>query len=189
MPDQAAPTDHWVIGFNWLIDRKAAQVLLTTVQQAIDLKATKITLCLSSPGGVPDQAFYAYEVLVAQSSQVELVTHNLGTVQSAAMILFLAGTKRYAVPNATFLVHATTHNTGGSVTIDHVTYGAASIEADDVRAMTIMAERTGKDMKTVRQWFRGQKLRDTTFASEVNIISEVAPLQFSSSTKFHQIVL
>jgi ATP-dependent protease ClpP protease subunit len=189
MSSQASP-DHWVIGFNWVIDRKAAQALLTAVQQAADFPATKtITLALSSPGGAPDQAFYVYEILVALHSRVELVTHNVATVQSAAMTLFMAGSKRYSVPNATFLVHETTHNTGGPVTIDHVTYGAASIEADDVRAMAIMEERTGKDAKTVRQWFKGQKLRDTAFASESNIISGVGPLQFTGSSKFHQIVL
>jgi ATP-dependent Clp protease, protease subunit len=189
MLEPSRQVDHWVIGFNWLIDRKATQALLTAVHQAVDLKARKITLCLSSPGGAPDQAFYAYEILVALQSQVELITHNVSTVQSAAMMLFLAGSKRYAVPNSTFLVHKTTHDTGGSVTVDHVTKGIESIKADDQAAMAILAARTGTDLRTVRTWFAGQKLRDTNFAQRASIISEVAAVQLSASSRFHQIIL
>src|SRR5688500_10336083 len=123
--------EHWVIGFNWAIDRKAAQVLLTAVHQAVDGGAKKVTLCLSSPGGLAEQGFYVYEILVALQSHVELITHNIGTVQSAAMPVFLAANRRLAVPHANFLLHATTHNTGGAVSSSHLAYGKASIKADD----------------------------------------------------------
>jgi ATP-dependent Clp protease, protease subunit len=181
------PVD-WVLGFNWLVDPPATKALLQNVQQAVDMGARSITLSLSSLGGATDQASYAHEVLVAIGTQVELITHNVGTIQSAAMMLFLAGSRRYSVPHGTFLVHGTLHNTGGSVGVEHVTYGAESIKADDERAATVMASRTGRDSKLVRSWYKGQKLRDTAFALEQGIIHEVAPLRFSPSSRFHQIV-
>lgn len=188
-PPQPPPFDHLVLGFNWAVDRQATTALLTMVQKGIDAAFKKVTICLSSPGGAPDQAFYAYEVLRGLSTQVELVTHNLGMVQSAAMTIFLAGSKRYAAPNATFMVHGTKHDTGGSVTIDLVSYGVESIIADDERAMAIMAERTGKGIADVKAWYAGQKLRDTAFAKEHGIVDDVAPLAFTAKTKFHQILL
>lgn len=188
-PPQEPPFDHLVLGFNWAVDRQATSALLMMVQKGIDAVFKKITICLSSPGGSPEQAFYAYEVLRGMSTQVELNTHNLGMVQSAATTIFLAGSKRYAAPNATFLVHGTKHDTGGSVTIDHVSYGLESIVADDERAMAIMAERTTKDVAEVKQWYAGQKLRDTAFAKEHGIIHDVVPLAFTPRTKFHQVLL
>lgn len=190
-PQQPPPPqfDHVVLGFNWIVDRGSITPLVMMAQKAVEFGAKKLTICLSSPGGTPDQAFYAYEILRGLSTQIELVTHNLGTVHSAAMTIFLAGTKRYAAPGATFMVHGTTHNTGGSVTIDHVTYGLESIMSDDERAMKIMAERTGKDVENVKEWYAGQKLRDTAFAKEHGIIHDVAPLEVTPKTKFHQVLL
>jgi len=190
MPDAPTPSPaHWVIGFNWLIDRQSTQRLLTAVGIAIEKGARGITICISSTGGSPDQASYAYEILTALPADISLITHNVATVQSAAMTIFLAGRTRRAVKNSTFMVHRTFHNTGGPVGAEHVEYGADSIKADDVSAMAIVAERTGKDPSDVRKWFRGQKLRSTTFAMEKNIITEVRSVEFPPSSAFFQIVL
>ena len=45
------------IGFNFAVDRQAIQQLLVLVQQAIALKTTGITVCITSTGGATEQAF------------------------------------------------------------------------------------------------------------------------------------
>jgi ATP-dependent Clp protease protease subunit len=178
---------HWVIGFNWIIDRVSTQRLLTAIGAAFERGARSITLCISSVGGAPEQALCAYEILRALPSEVELTTHNVATVQSAAMILFLAGSKRLAVPNATFLMHKTSHNTGAAGA-EHLSYGADSVRADDMSAMAIVADRTGRDLNSVRKWFSGQKLRDTNFAKAEGIITEVTPVRIPERSQFFQVV-
>jgi ATP-dependent protease ClpP protease subunit len=177
-----------VIGFNWIIDRVPIQRLLTVIGSSLDRGSRKFTLCITCPGGSTEQAFYAYEILRSLPEEVEITTHNVGSIQSAGVTLFLAGKTRLAVPNATFMVHETTHNTGGMVGVDHVEYGAAAIKADDASAMAIVAERTGKDLKTVRRWFGGQKLRDTEFARAQGFISDVVPVFFPAVSQFVQIM-
>jgi hypothetical protein len=54
--------------------------------------------------------------------------------------------------------------------------------------MAIIADRTGKDLNTVRKWFRGQKIRDTTFAKAEGIIAEVTPVRFPEQSQFLQVV-
>src|SRR5262249_35044299 len=98
---------HFLLGFNLIIDRISIMRLMGTVGVALDRGAQSITICMSSQGGAQDQAFYAYELL--KSSPVPITTYNLGVVQSAALTLFLAGSKRYAVPHATFLMHKTVY--------------------------------------------------------------------------------
>ena len=44
-----------------------------------------------------------YNVLIGMP--FELITHNVGNVDSIANAVFLAGTKRYACPHSTFMFH------------------------------------------------------------------------------------
>lgn len=90
----------WVIGFNLLIDRISTMQLMAAINTARSQGAPSITLCISSGGGMADQAFYAYEIL--KNFPVELITYNVGAVHSAAMYIFLAGSKRYAVHTPIF---------------------------------------------------------------------------------------
>jgi ATP-dependent protease ClpP protease subunit len=55
------------MGFNLLIDRISTMRLMTAVGNAIERGAQSITLCISSNGGAPDQAFYIYELLSPHS--------------------------------------------------------------------------------------------------------------------------
>jgi ATP-dependent protease ClpP protease subunit len=180
---------HYVIGFNLIIDRISTMRLLTAVGVALDKGAQSVTLCLSSAGGAPDQAFYAYEIL--RTLPVRLVTHNVGSVQSAALSLFLAGHTRLAVPHANFLMHKTVFNVaaGGSFGLDHLEGSAESLRVDDMRAMAIAAERTGKDIKEVRKWFARQTLRSADFARSNNLISDVRPLEFPQPGAFFQVAV
>jgi hypothetical protein len=56
---------HYVIGFNLIIDRIATMRLMSAVGGAMQQQAKAITICISSIGGSPEQAFYAYELLRA----------------------------------------------------------------------------------------------------------------------------
>jgi ATP-dependent Clp protease protease subunit len=103
IPQPPQPRQHFIIGFNLAIDRIATMRLMTAVGIACERNATGITLCISSPGGAPEQAYYAYEIL--RQIPVPLITHNTGITHSAAVILFLAGNERYCTPGATFLMH------------------------------------------------------------------------------------
>src|SRR5262249_11887886 len=119
------------------IDRLATMRLMSAVGLAIEKGAQSITLCISSNGGAPDQAFYVHELLKA--SPVPITTHNVGIVQSAAMIIFLAGSRRFAVPLSTFLMHKTVHNppAGASYGQDLLDHSLESLNADDERAMAV----------------------------------------------------
>jgi ATP-dependent protease ClpP protease subunit len=186
---QPGPPPHWILGFNLLIDRGATMRLMAAVGAALDHGAQRITLCMSSAGGVPEQAFYAYELLRIIPF---LTTYNLGTVQSAAVTLFLAGTERLAVPGSTFLMHRTVFNAGpgGSFGRDHLEGQVESVQADDDRAMATVVDRTEKPLLEVEKWFARQQLRDAEFAQRAGIITAApAPLVLPAGSRFIQVVL
>jgi ATP-dependent Clp protease, protease subunit len=186
----AAPrAAHFFIGFNLVIDRLATVRLLAAVGAARDQGAQTITICISSIGGSPEQAFYAYEILKA--IPIPITTHNVGTVQSAAMMIFLAGSTRYATEHSHFLLHETTHTTAGAAyTNELLRHSAESVRADDTRAIAIVAERTKQDPKVVKRWFAGQRLRTAKFARDHGIIDDIRIVRMPPhQSHFYQVTL
>ena len=63
----------------------------------------KITLFISSSGGNIDPAWAFYELI--KGKKIPLITVARGRVCSAAMLVFMSGTKRKATQNSVFLIH------------------------------------------------------------------------------------
>jgi ATP-dependent Clp protease protease subunit len=106
-PPPPIPKDYY-LGFNYALDRQFITNLVALVQQAVALKGKSVTICMTSNGGAPDQALYAYEIFAALN--IPIYTRAIGSVQSAAMILFMSGIWRTASPGANFLFHDTVWN-------------------------------------------------------------------------------
>jgi ATP-dependent Clp protease, protease subunit len=183
------PPRPLVIGFNLVIDRIATMRLMGNIGGAIDRGTREIMLCITSPGGAPDQAFYAYELL--RNLPIDLSTFAMGPVQSAAVTIFLAGQKRYAVPEASFLLHKTTHAPAAGVLYvqDQLTLSTASVRADDARFIAIAAERTGRDASAVRRWMVGQKFRTAQWALENGLLQEIRPFEMPLGASFFQVTV
>lgn len=62
-----------------------------------------VYLLLSTPGGSVMHGMNLYNVL--RGMPFELITHNVGNVDSIGNAVFLAGAKRYAAPHSTFMFH------------------------------------------------------------------------------------
>jgi ATP-dependent protease ClpP protease subunit len=107
------------------------------------------------------------------------------------MNVFLAGKFRFAVEHANFLLHQTVHNppAGTSYGVDQLDHSLESVQSDDEHAMSIVVERTGQPLKTVRRWFSRQQLRSTEFAQKHGIIDSVKPVSFPAQSNFFQVIL
>lgn len=68
----------------------------------------KIKFYISSTGGDMDSAFRLYDIL--KNLPIEIETVGFGQVDSAAIILFLTGSKRSATKGCRFLLHGGTFN-------------------------------------------------------------------------------
>ena len=64
---------------------------------------SKIYIIMSSPGGALYPAIHCYNFL--RSLTTELVTHNIGFVESAANAVFLAGDTRYCSKISRYMFH------------------------------------------------------------------------------------
>ena len=104
--------------------------------------SSAISLHISSPGGSLSSVFAAYYHLRALG--VPLITHNLGNVDSAAIVLFLAADTRRAAPFTTFLIHECTISFAGDVGVDRLRETLKTLEFDSNRYAEVFDERTQK---------------------------------------------
>jgi ATP-dependent Clp protease, protease subunit len=131
-----------VIHFNGPINLATTERIRRQCLTALKKKAEAIDLHFSSTGGATDHGFSLYHFL--RSLPVPLTVHNMGNVDSIAVIIFLAGDKRYACPHSRFLLHALKWNfDAGSADHARMREFVSSLDNDLERYVDIFRERTG----------------------------------------------
>jgi len=91
------------LNFNLPINPQSAQALFKIVQEQLSKDMKKLYLLISSSGGNVDPGIAIYNFLKGLS--IEVITHNYGSCDSIAALIFCAGKKRYTVSNSRFLIH------------------------------------------------------------------------------------
>jgi len=177
------------IGFNAALDRKASEQLVSVCGDAVKNGYKQITLCLTSIGGLLDFAYYAFNIL--EALPVKIVTHNIGSVQSAANLIFLCGDERYAAPGCSFLFHNTGFEAaaGQQITGPFITEKLKAIDYEENRAAGIYAEKTGLSIEDVSKWQQGTLVMIGDAAIKNGLIKAVKPLTIPEGAFFHQIVV
>jgi len=179
------------IGFNYTIDRQSISKLLNVVGVILERKPRpkNLIFCISSDGGSPEQAGYAYEIL--HGLPVGIVTINVGFVASAAVTLFLAGNVRLAAPKTTFLFHETKFTTGapGVMRENELEFTVKNLRHHQDKLTALIAERTKKPLAEIKKWAIGEKLRTEQFALEHGIISAIEGPVVGDQDEFIQVIL
>lgn len=78
-------------------------MLMATIDDKMRQGAQEFILLISSPGGNAFYGLSAYNYL--KGLPATFTTHNFGTVDSIAVVLFCVGSRRFSVPQAQFLLH------------------------------------------------------------------------------------
>jgi len=92
------------LNFNLEINPQSAQALFKIIQDQLSKGMTTLHLLISSPGGNVDPGIAIYNFL--NGLPIEVITHNYGSCDSIAALVFCAGKKRYTVGNSRFLIHS-----------------------------------------------------------------------------------
>ena len=91
---------------------------------------------LQSNGGYVSDGICLYNFLI--NSPIEFVMYNAGAVASIAVILFLAGERRYASETARFMVHKSHATTTPGARPDALKIIVDGLRADDLRTEQIL---------------------------------------------------
>ena len=98
------------------ITPQSTERLLQVIDQKYQSGIKRLNLLLSTSGGSVDHGIALYNFL--QGIEMEVVTHNFGIVDSIGIAIFCAGTQRYSVSHARFLLHP--FNYGSPTCVDEI---------------------------------------------------------------------
>jgi ATP-dependent Clp protease, protease subunit len=131
-----------IVHFIGPINQHSACTVRNLCLQALQSGATDIELHMSTEGGNMTAGFALYFFL--KSLPLPLTTHNIGSVESVGVPIFLAGQKRYACPGTRFLVHPLHWGFGNLVAADHsrVSEWRDCLDFDAERYLKIFEEAT-----------------------------------------------
>lgn len=103
-PLPTASVDTFYLSFVDGIDVDRVKYIQNTCANIVDqIKPKKLYFLISSNGGDVDAGIALYNFLKALPLQV--IMHNIGSIDSIANVVFLAGKKRYASKHTSFLFH------------------------------------------------------------------------------------
>lgn len=103
--------------------------------------AEEVIVNISSPGGEIDVAVMLFGLL--RELKCRVTTRNISVVNSAAVILFLAGDIRECAETSTFYIHSVMKRLRGSFDATRLFKEAKELKTNTDRVASILASRTG----------------------------------------------
>jgi ATP-dependent protease ClpP protease subunit len=165
------------VSFSADINQNTTEKLIDVMADCANSEVEQVYLLLSTVGGSVMNGLNLYNVLIGMP--FELITHNVGTVNSVGNMLFLVGNKRYAVPNATFMFHGVGFTFSQQQRLEEkdMREKLAGILRDQKRIGDIISQHTNLSEGEIEGLFTEAQIKDTSFAIEKGIIHEVREVQ------------
>lgn len=164
--------------------------LIQIVGDRVGKGARSILLAISSPGGQIYWGVTAYNFL--RGLGVEVITHNVGQVDSIAAVIYCAGDRRLCVPTGRFLIHGVAAQFAGtdvSITEKDLRSRLAGLEQNRDTIATILSARTGKPLGDVKGDMLGEKIMNAADAQTYGFVTEVSERVFDPTQEIIQILV
>lgn len=182
---QQRPPEIIYVNFCAEINVNTTETLLATISNAANQGVRKVHLMLSTPGGMVMNGLNLYNVL--RGMPVELITHNVGNVDSIGNTVFMAGAKRYACPHSTFMFHGVSANIQATIPTPmgpiaqlgekELRERLGAIQADQKRIGSVIKERATLDEAAIETLFLETQTKDANWALRCGIVHEVREVE------------
>jgi len=176
------------VSFSAEVNPTTCESLLKFAAQCATNKIDEVILLLSTPGGSVMCGINVYNVL--RSMPFDLTAYNVGSVNSAGNVIFLAAEKRYAVPHSTFLFHGVGFDVKAPERFEEkrLRERLDGLLADQKKLAAIITERTHLNEKEAQALFRQAKTRDLDYAKDVGVIHDIREVKIPSGAPVQQFV-
>lgn len=116
--------------------------------------------------------------------------HNVGSIDSIANAIFLAGEVRYATPISAFLLHGICWNfgQGASLTYSQMQETISRFNSAEQLSAKIIGERSNLTEQEVRELFRQGQSKDPQFALDKGFIHEIREVTIPEGAPLHSII-
>lgn len=112
----------------------------------------RLRLFINSPGGSMPHALALSRLLLNLFEEIE--TYNLAMVDSAAVCLYLVGSKRFTFSSSRFFLHPPALASNGPASEAQMLETLSLIRSDTESMIHFYRERTGNDPAVIRRWFQ-----------------------------------
>jgi len=175
------------ISFNEQITPKTVQVLISATFDQMNRGATEIVYLFSTPGGSVSDGITAYNIIKGLPIPTTMI--NVGSVDSIGVCIFLAGKKRIACPNSTFMLHGVTQGAGNAqLELKDLKERIASIEADHRKVGGIISSETALIQPEIDGLFIDAQTINPETARSKGIIHEIAPVAIPAGVQPIQLI-
>jgi len=153
------------------------QNTIRALMQAVELRrregSKRFVILISSPGGDVHSGNSAYHFL--KGIPEEVITHNYGSVDSIAGVIFCAGDERYSSPHARFLIHGVNVNflQNSSLEQQQLQEKMNSLKIDTENIAGIIASTTGKEESEILQTMGDRTTLSPEQAQEFGLVTEI----------------
>jgi ATP-dependent protease ClpP protease subunit len=176
------------LNFHAPINNITAQHLMATCSQIIATGASEIYLMLSTPGGRVDSGLTLYNFLCALPCNV--VTHNMGNIDSIGNAIFLAGKTRRACAHSTFMFHGVGFDIQNQRFEEkNLRESLDSVLKDQKRIGDIIVAQTSLTDDEAGKLFTEARTKDANDALKAGIIHEIVDLQIPPGAPIITLVL
>ena len=133
------------------VNPKTVNTLIQKTEEKLKEGVERFVLLISSGGGQVFSGISGYNFL--KGIPAEVITHNFGSIDSVAVVLFCAGTRRLCVPHARFLLHGIGMDITAPTRFDEkiLDERIKSLRMDRQNIASIIADNCRKEIKEVDQ--------------------------------------
>jgi ATP-dependent Clp protease protease subunit len=173
-----------------MIGPQTVPVLIQSVSDRVGKGARSVLLAISSPGGNIYWGVTAYNFL--RGLGIEVITHNVGQVDSVAAVIYCAGDRRLCVPDARFVIHGvslTFQGTDPALSEKDLRSRITMLERDRDTIATILATRTGEPLDDVKADMLNERIMAAPEAQAYGFVTEITPQVFDPAQEIIQIVV
>jgi len=155
------------------VDPGTISALMAAVEQKLREGADEFVVLMSSLGGSVFHGLSAYNFLKGIPAAV--TTHNFGSVDSIGVVLFCAGTRRFSVPHARFLLHAVQANfsQGASLEEQQLEERLKGLRIDIENIAGVIAANTGRSEQAVTQDMLNRTTLNPEQAVDYGLVHEI----------------
>lgn len=172
------PTKTVYINFFYEIDSQRVFPFINFCTQIFQQHRPDIfQINIASPGGNVAVGMILHNYL--KSLPCKLIMHNIGSVDSIATVIFLAGEERYANPNSSFLFHGIVTNFAAqtSLTMFQFKERLSGLEVDQNKISNTITELTKISKSELDELFLQGEVKSPEFALEKGFIHEIKEMK------------
>jgi len=169
------------IRFHAMINQNSINALISNIQQKINEGVNRIVILINSTGGNVFNGVHAYNFL--KGLPIEIVTHNVGSANSVAVVLFCAGTTRYCSPHARFLIHGVVSTLNGTFELNQLEEVLTGLRNNTETIAEIVASTTGKTKEEIMEVMAARSALSSNQSVEFDLSTEIKEEVFEAGAE------